>query len=252
MERASQQLRERLALTGERVAAAAARAGRDPAEIRILAVTKTQPRARVEDALEAGLRLIGENRVQEADAKLFPVPPGAELHLIGHLQRNKARRAAELFHTVQSIDKVETAVALHRVLRRRDASDPDEPGGRGMDLLLELNTSGETAKHGFASETELQRAMDAIAQLDRIRVRGLMTMAVWSNDARAVRRCFQRLRRLFERLAPGRDGFDTLSMGMSADYELAIEEGATLIRLGTALFGPREQPPALAAGAPDA
>jgi pyridoxal phosphate enzyme (YggS family) len=234
MERASQQLRERLALTGERVAAAAARAGRDPAEIRILAVTKTQPRARVEDALEAGLRLIGENRVQEADAKLFPVPPGAELHLIGHLQRNKARAAARLFHTVQSIDKLATAQALQRALVAMDGT---------MDVLLELNTSGEAAKHGCDSPDELRRALDAMAVLDRLRVRGLMTMAVWSADAGAVRGCFRTLRRLFEDLAPGRPGFDTLSMGMSGDFETAVEEGATLLRLGTVLFGPRGESP---------
>lgn len=183
--------------------------------------------------MAAGLVLIGENRVQEAEAKLTPAPLGAELHLIGHLQRNKARAAAALFHTVQSIDKVETAAALQHALTRAEHSE------RVVDVLLELNTSGEAAKHGYTREDELERAADAIAAVDRIRVRGLMTMAAWGGDEHAVRDCFERLRRLFERLAPGRPAFDTLSMGMSADFELAIEEGATLVRLGSVLFGER-------------
>ena len=227
-------LRRRLRQTRIRVAAAAARAGRSADEVRIMAVTKTQPRAVLEAALGAGLDLIGENRVQEAAAKLDPPPAHAEVHLIGHLQRNKARRAARLFHTVQSIDKLATAQALQHAL--------DATGG-SMDVLLELNTSGEPAKHGFSSDAELRRALDAMSALDRLRVRGLMTMAVWSADAGAVRGCFRTLRRLFEELAPDRPAFDTLSMGMSGDFEVAVEEGATLVRLGTVLFGLRAASP---------
>ena len=232
---AVEQLRGRLRQVRDRVAAAAERSGRRGEDVRVMAVTKTQPRAALEAAAAAGLRLLGENRVQEAAAKLDPPPPGAEVHLIGHLQRNKARPAARLFHTVQSIDKLATAQALQRALA----------GGEGtMDVLLELNTSGEAAKHGFASAEELRRALDAIARLDRLRVRGLMTMAAWSADAGAVRGCFRTLHRLFEELAPDRPGFDTLSMGMSGDFEIAVEEGATLVRLGTVLFGPRAAGPA--------
>ena len=227
-------IRRRLRHTRERVAAAAARAGRGADEVRIMAVTKTQPRAVLEAALGAGLDLIGENRVQEAAAKLEPPPAHAELHLIGHLQRNKARRAAHLFHAVQSIDKLGTAQALQQAL--------DATGGT-IDVLLELNTSGEPGKHGFSSDAELRRALDAISALDRLRVRGLMTMAMWSADAGAVRGCFRTLRRLFEELAPDRPAFDTLSMGMSGDFEVAVEEGATLVRLGTVLFGPRAASP---------
>lgn len=227
-------LRRRLRHTRERVAAAAARAGRGAGEVRIMAVTKSQPRAALEAALAAGLDLIGENRVQEAAAKLEPPPAHAELHLIGHLQRNKARRAARLFHTVQSIDKPATAQALQHALAASAGT---------MDVLLELNTSGEPGKHGFASPDELRRALEAIEALDRLRVRGLMTMAVWSADAAAVRGCFRTLRRLFEELAPDRPAFDTLSMGMSGDFEIAVEEGATLVRLGTVLFGPRAAAP---------
>ena len=227
-------LRRRLQQTRVRVAAAAARAGRNADDVRIMAVTKTRPRATLEAALAAGLDLIGENRVQEAAAKLDPPLPHAEVHLIGHLQRNKARHAARLFHAVQSIDKLATAQALQHAL---------EATGGTMDVLLELNTSGEPAKHGFSNATELRRALEEVAALDRLRVRGLMTMAVWSADAGAVRGCFRTLRRLFEELAPARPAFDTLSMGMSGDFEIAVEEGATLVRLGTVLFGARAAAP---------
>ena len=227
-------IRRRLRQTRERVAAAASRAGRSAGDVRIMAVTKTQPRTALEAALAAGLDLFGENRVQEATAKLDPPPAHAELHLIGHLQRNKARPAARLFHAVQSIDKPATAQALQRAL---------EATGGTIDVLLELNTSGEPAKHGFASPDELCRALEEIEALDRLRVRGLMTMAAWSADAGAVRGCFRTLRRLFEELAPARPAFDTLSMGMSGDFEIAVEEGATLVRLGTVLFGPRTPAP---------
>jgi len=233
-------IRRRLRQTRERVVAAAERAGRDGGEVRIMAVTKTQPRATLEAALAAGLDLIGENRVQEAAAKLEPPLPRAEVHLIGHLQRNKARAAARLFQAVQSIDKLATAQALQRALAA---------GGGTMDVLLELNTSGESAKHGFAGADELRRALEAIVALDRLRVRGLMTMAMWSADAGAVRGCFRTLRGLFEELAPALPAFDTLSMGMSADFEIAVEEGATLVRLGTVLFGPRDAAPHAAASA---
>ena len=197
-----------------------------------MAVTKTRTHDAALAALAAGADLIGENRVQEATAK-FVRRPGFELHLIGHLQRNKARTAARLFHGVQSIDRLATAEALQRALEGED---------RTMDVLLELNTTGESAKHGFRSGEELCGALDAMAACDRLRVRGLMTLAAWRADPEAVRRSFRSLRSLFEELAPGRAGFDILSMGMSDDFEIAVEEGATLVRLGNVLFGPR--PPA--------
>lgn len=227
-----QAVRRRLARVRARVAAAARRRGRRAAQVRVMAVTKTWPRAAALAALAGGADLIGENRVQEAAAK-FTRLPGFELHLIGHLQRNKARAAARLFHAVQSIDKLATAEALQRAV---------EGENRTMDVLLELNTTGEPAKHGFRTAAELRRALDAMAACDRLRVRGLMTMAAWHADAGAARGSFRALRRLFEELAPGRPGFDTLSMGMSDDYEIAVEEGATLLRLGSALFGPRRAP----------
>ena len=193
-----------------------------------MAVTKTRPRVAALAALAAGADLIGENRVQEAAAK-FSARPDFELHLIGHLQRNKARAAARLFHAVQSIDKLATAEALQRAL---DAED------RTMDVLLELNTTGESAKHGFRTGADLRCALDALSACDRLRVRGLMTMAALHAGEDEVRGSFRTLRRLFDELAPARVGFDTLSMGMSDDYEIAVEEGATLVRIGSALFGP--------------
>ena len=227
-----QAVSRRLADVRVRVAAAARRGGRRAQRVRVMAVTKTRSRAQAAAALAAGADLVGENRVQEATAKFVRLPD-FELHLIGHLQRNKAGAAARLFHAVQSIDKLATAEALQRAL---DAEH------RTMDVLLELNTSGEPAKHGFRTAAELRRALDAMAVCGRLRIRGLMTMAAWGADPEAVRRSFRSLRRLFDELAPGRPGFDTLSMGMSGDYEIAVEEGATLVRLGSVLFGPRPAP----------
>ena len=225
----TQEVGRRLADVRVRVAAAARRSGRRAAQVRVMAVTKTRPHNAALAALAAGADLIGENRVQEAAAK-FARLPGFELHLIGHLQRNKARAAARLFHGVQSIDRLATAEALQRAVAAEN---------RTIDVLLELNTTGESAKHGFRSSDELRAALDAVEACDRLRVRGMMTMAAWRADTEAVRRSFRSLRLLFEELAPGRAGFDTLSMGMSDDFEIAVEEGATLLRLGSVLFGPR-------------
>ena len=205
-----------------RVAAAAARSGRSANDVLVMAVTKTRPRAAALAALAAGADLVGENRVQEAAAKFASPPAGAELHLIGHLQRNKARAAARLFHTVQSIDKLATAQALQRALAAED---------RTMDVLLELNTTGEPAKHGFLSADELRRTVEAVAALDRLRVRGLMTMAAWGADAAAVRASFRALRLLFEELAPGR--LADLAAALTADqlhhaerrYQACVDAG---------------------------
>jgi PLP dependent protein len=200
-----------------------------------MAVTKTFPAAAVEEAMGAGLRLFGENRVQEAERKFTGLAGDWELHLIGHLQRNKARAASALVHCVQSIDKLETAQALARCAAER---------GTVIDILLELNTSGEDTKSGYRDPEALLRDLEAVAALGGLRLRGLMTVGPFTPDTTVVRRAFAALRRLFETCA-GRlcsPGFDTLSMGMSGDYEAAIEEGSTLVRLGTALFGSRPAP----------
>ena len=158
---------------------------------------------------------------------------GFELHLIGHLQRNKARAASALFACVQSIDKAETAEALDARCEER---------GRTMDILLELNTSGEPTKSGFLSRGALLAGLETIGKLPHLRVRGLMTVGPLSDDTREIRSSFGALRSAFEeiRAGGGLPFFDTLSMGMSSDFEIAVDEGATLVRVGTALFGRRE------------
>jgi pyridoxal phosphate enzyme (YggS family) len=206
-----------------------------------MAVTKSFPLAEVQAACSAGLRLFGENRVQEAEAKYGTLGPDQaalpplSLHLIGHLQRNKARKAAELFEGVDSIDKVETARALEAACAA---------AGRTLDILLEMNTSGEATKFGFAGEEELLAAVEPILGLPHLRLRGLMTVGPLTADREQVRGAFRRLARLFDRLRGryGRLPLEVLSMGMSGDFETAVEEGSTLVRLGTALFGSRDQP----------
>ncbi|UCF98627.1 MAG: YggS family pyridoxal phosphate-dependent enzyme [Spirochaetaceae bacterium] len=218
----------------KRITDTATRAGRDPAEIRLMAVTKTFPPAYIEVARQAGLTLFGENRVQEAQEKYqtLVTAPDLELHLIGHLQRNKAKIAASLFLCVQSIDKLQTAEALNRHCAEI---------GRTMDILLELNTSGEASKFGFNEAEELWRVCGEIASLDSLRIRGVMTVGPFTADRDRIRRAFADLRDCLDGL---RSRFpelplDTLSMGMSGDFEIAVEEGATCIRLGTILFGSR-------------
>jgi pyridoxal phosphate enzyme (YggS family) len=223
------------------LARAAERAGRDPRSVAIMAVTKAFPLAEVQAACSAGLRLFGENRVQEAEAKYGASGPDRDtlpplsLHLIGHLQRNKARKAAELFEAVDSIDKVETAQALEAACAA---------AGRTLDVLLELNTSGEQTKFGFAGEEGLLAAVEPILGQSHLRLRGLMTVGPFTTDRERVRAAFRRLARLFDRLRSRYAGqpLEVLSMGMSGDFETAVEEGSTMVRLGTALFGPRDKP----------
>jgi pyridoxal phosphate enzyme (YggS family) len=211
----------------QRIATAAERSGRSAAEIRLVAVTKTQPVAAVRAALEAGARELGENYVQEAEAKLAelgPVP--AVRHLIGHLQRNKAGKAAALFDMVQTVDSVELAQALGR---RALAL------GRTMDALIEVNISGEASKFGVAPERALDVAAEA-AGVSGLTVRGLMGIGAHGGEAE-VRRSFQRLARLFEKLPA--ECRDVLSIGMTGDFEWAIAEGSTMVRIGSGIFGAR-------------
>ena len=231
-------LARRLEEVQARVVAAAERAGRDPAQVRTMVVTKTHPRAVVDQLLAAGARLFGENRVQEATQKYGGDPGRAdyELHLIGHLQRNKATAAAGLFDAVQSIDKLVTATALARGL-----GTPATP----MRVLLELNSSGEVQKHGCRSLEELLELQQQIGgELPALRVAGVMTMAPYTEDRERIRACFRHTREAFERMRIRDATIDTLSMGMSGDFELAVEEGATLLRLGTVVLGPRPDPAA--------
>jgi hypothetical protein len=223
-------LAESLADVRSRIEAAARKAGRASADVRLMAVTKGFPREVVQEALGAGLSLFGENRVQEAEAKFADLPVPCETHLIGHLQTNKARAAAALFACVQSIDSMHTAEALDARCAER---------GAPIDVLLELNTSGEDSKSGFRTCDELLAGLDAVRKLPLLRLKGLMTVGPLTDDPQKIRAAFAQLRSLFDEVRPGLSGFDTLSMGMSGDFELAIEEGSTLVRLGTALFGIR-------------
>jgi pyridoxal phosphate enzyme (YggS family) len=195
-----------------------------------MAVTKGFPREVVQEAMTAGLTLFGENRVQEAEQKFADLPGTRELHLIGHLQTNKARAAAGIFTCVQSIDSAHTAESLDTKCAER---------GSSMDVLLELNTSGEASKSGFKSTEDLLAGLDVILKLTHLRTRGLMTVGPLTEESGRVRASFSCLRKLFEEIRAGLSAFDTVSMGMSGDFELAVEEGATIVRLGTALFGPR-------------
>ena len=217
-------VRERLAAVRARIARAADGVRRDPAEITLLAVTKVFPAAAIRDAYALGLREFGENYVREFEAKAPEVADlgGARFHLIGHLQSNKSGKAAELFQVVQTVDSA-------RLARRLDQA------GHPLDVMLEVKLSEEEAKSG-ADAAELPGLIDAVRLCPNLRLLGLMTMPPWSEDPEASRPYFRRLRELAER-----HGLKQLSMGMSHDLEAAIEEGATCVRVGTALFGARKK-----------
>jgi pyridoxal phosphate enzyme (YggS family) len=220
----------------ERIAAAAQRVGRDPADVQLVAVTKTVAPERVRAGIAAGLDVLGENRVQEAEAKR-PLAPGAAWHLVGPLQSNKARRAVETFAVVESVDSLELAGRLSRLAT--DAGRAPYP------VLLQVNVDADPAKSGF-EPAALERELSEILELDGLRVGGLMTVGRIVAAAEEARSTFVALRRLSESLrrASGLLGAG-LSMGMTDDFEVAVEEGATLVRVGRALFGER---PALDAG----
>jgi PLP dependent protein len=216
-------LRDRIDQVGERIRTAACLAGRRPEEIALVAVTKTVPAALIAEAYALGLRDFGENYVQEFEAKA-PALPEARLHLIGHLQSNKSNRAAELFDVVQTVDSARLGRRLNDAPRRR--SEP-------LEVLIEVKLASEQAKSGVAPE-DLPGLADALADLPNLRLTGLMTMPPWSDDPEASRPYFRRLRELASGLR-----LPQLSMGMSHDLEVAIQEGATMVRVGTALFGRR-------------
>lgn len=230
----------RLAAVRAKISQAAERAGRDPAAVTLVAVSKTFPVERIRAAIAAGVTDLGENRVQEAQVKIPALgAAGVRWHLIGHLQSNKARAALALFDVIHSVDSLALAETLSR---RVAAARPDDD--RPLDVLFEVNVAGEATKQGFAPEA-LLAAAPALAALPRLRPRGLMTIAPRMADPEDARPVFRALRGLRDRLAPAVAGsFDDLSMGMSHDYAVAVEEGATLVRIGTAIFGARAaQPP---------
>ena len=224
MQPTAQALGERLNAVRERIARAAERAHRDPQTILLLAVTKVFPATVIEEAYALGLREFGENYVQELEGKYGQVHnlEGVRFHLIGHLQSNKSGKAAELFDVVQTVDSAKLARRLNGA-------------GRSLEVMLEVKLAPEEAKSGAAPE-ELPDLIAAVQALARLRLTGLMTMPPWSDDSEASRPYFRRLRELAER-----HGLPQLSMGMSGDLEVAIEEGSTCVRVGTALFGKRKK-----------
>ncbi len=208
----------------QRIDAAAQRAGRRPDDVALIAVTKTVEPERVEQVLAEGLTMLGESKVQEAKAKIQVVSSRARWHLIGHLQSNKAREAVTLFELIHSVDSLKLAVELNKWA---------EHAGKTQAILLEVNVSGEASKFGFKADA-VEDALKQINLLPRLETQGLMTIAPYTKDVREARPFFRRLRELRDGL-----GLRDLSMGMTHDFEIAIEEGATMVRIGTAIFGER-------------
>lgn len=228
--------RHNLEAVHARIAAASARAGRDPATVRLLPVSKTVDEARLRLAVQAGCDTLGENKVQEAKGKAEAMADlGIRWSVIGHLQTNKARDVARFASEFQALDSLRVAQALDQRLAQE---------GRTLDVFVQVNTSGEASKYGL-DPIEVADFVQQLPAFPQLRVRGLMTLALFSADPEQVRPCFVRLRDLRERLRPTLPAgvsLDELSMGMSGDFEIAIEEGATVVRVGQAIFGARSTP----------
>lgn len=229
-----------LSLIQQRIDAACARAGRDPATVTLMAVSKGLPPETVRAAADLGLSLFGESKIQEAKAKIPLCPGRLRWQMIGHLQSNKCRDAVHFFQMIQSVDSLALAAEINKWA---------DKAAKTMPVLLEVNIAGEASKFGYRPEAVLAD-LARVNALPRLEIHGLMTIAPWSSDPEKARRVFRQLRELklaCEQIlgAP----LPQLSMGMSGDFEIAIEEGATLVRLGTALFGAR--PPARAALKPE-
>ncbi|MGQ9616964.1 MAG: YggS family pyridoxal phosphate-dependent enzyme [Spirochaetota bacterium] len=221
-------IHENLKRLKETVTRTLLRIGRED-EVTIIAVTKTVPPERINVAIDAGIKIIGENRVQEALEKHGKVKEGVQWHMVGHLQRNKVKHAIGIFQMIQSIDKIETAIEIEK-----RATSP-------VDILIEINSSGEETKSGI-NPNRLFYLVDEIQKLKMVSIKGLMTIGPFTDDVRAIRRAFQITRSKYDELGRKYPNLDLqfLSMGMSADYQIAIEEGSNMIRIGTAIFGERK------------
>jgi pyridoxal phosphate enzyme (YggS family) len=229
---------ENVAAIRERIARAAARVGRVPESVTLMAVSKTVEPERIRQAYAAGLRVFGENRVQEFQDKSDALTlGGAEWHLIGHLQSNKANKAAEIFHAVDSLDSLRLAERLDRAA---------QAAGKLLPVLVEINVGGEESKSGVPLDSpELEVLLRGMEKLDHVQVRGLMAVPPLASNPEAMRPYFRLLRDLRDSIASRRLSrlqMDVLSMGMSHDFEVAIEEGSTCVRVGTAIFGERPKP----------
>lgn len=223
-------IKENLYRVMERIERAALRSGRDPKGIKLVAVSKTVEVDRIREAIEAGASILGENYVQEAKEKIEEIGRQVAWHFIGHLQTNKAKYAAGLFDMVHSVDGVALAEELNRRAEKID---------RRIRILVEVNLSGEVTKFG-SEESEVTKLVERILQLKNLSLGGLMTMPPYFDDPEMSRPYYVRLREMKERLVQKGIPLEELSMGMSNDFEVAIEEGATFVRVGTAIFGPRK------------
>ncbi len=226
-------IKQNIKILEDNIAKAAERAGKDPEDIALVAVSKTVKAERIREALRCGIEIIGENRVQEAEEKFKQIPEKFEKHLVGHLQTNKAKKAVELFDLIQSLESLKLAEEISRRAQQK---------GKTMNVLVEANTSSERTKFGLEPD-DLLDFTKQVSSLKGIKVRGLMTVGLFSSDIDRVRPCFKELKRLFDELKakdiPGIE-MKYLSMGMTQDYQVAIEEGANMVRIGTAIFGERD------------
>lgn len=228
------QLLTNLSDVRQRIAKAAARSGRSADDVKLVAVSKTHPAATLREAIAAAATVFGENKVQEAEGKIADIGrDGVEWHLIGHLQSNKARKAVQLFDVIQSVDSVELAERLERICIEEER--------RELRVLVQVDLAGESTKSGIA-ESDLSKLVDFFQTCERLKFVGLMILPPFFDDAEATRPFFARLRTIRDELAAEKAfayGTGELSMGMSHDFEVAIEEGATIVRVGTAIFGSR-------------
>ena len=222
-------LRENLAKVEEQIAQAALKANRNPDEIKLVAVSKTHPSAVLREAIGAGARILGENKIQEAEDKIIEIGRGAvQWHLIGHLQSNKARKAVKFFDVIHTLDSVELAERLERICV--------EENRERLSALVQIELGNETTKNGISPE-DLPELVEFLKKCERLKFDGLMTIPPYFEDVEMVRPFFRKLRELRDEFTPNGE----LSMGMSHDFAVAIEEGATIVRVGTAIFGERER-----------
>jgi pyridoxal phosphate enzyme (YggS family) len=227
-----QGIKDNIAAIRSRIEKASAKIGRSADQITLVAVSKTVEAERINQAIRSGINIIGENRVQEAEAKFKQITEPVEKHLVGHLQTNKAKKAVELFDFIQSVDSARIAEEISK--RALDA-------GKIMEVLVEVNTSCEETKYGLEAD-QLLPLIETISKLEGIRIKGLMTIGLFSDNPEDTRPCFKRLKELFDRTeSAGIPNVEMryLSMGMTSDFEVAIEEGSNMVRVGTGIFGAR-------------
>lgn len=216
----------------EKIKTAAIRAGFDAEDIKLVAVTKNVGVERIKEAIDCGVKVIGENRIQEASTKFDFLPVGIEKHLVGHLQTNKVKKALLLFDMIQSLDSLRLASEISK--RGKEIE-------KEMPVLLEVNTSREQSKFG-AKPDEVLHLIEKVSSLENIKIKGLMTVGLWSGEEKKVRTCFAGLKKIFETVKQQNIPhveMKFLCMGMSGDFEWAIGEGSNMVRIGTAIFGPR-------------